>query len=112
MSSTITNKAIRPHLQPHTAGVQFGTEVAAERRCTVGKPSCWRTIFSTFLLLAATAVAAPAQTFTIVANLNGTNGLAPEYGPLAQGPRWKPLWDNIRGRERQRWHSLQGDADG
>ena len=38
-----------------------------------------------FLLCAATAIVSPAQTFTTLANFDGTNGAQPLYAPLVQG---------------------------
>jgi uncharacterized repeat protein (TIGR03803 family) len=62
----------------------------------VGKPSCWRTILTSFLILAATLVAAPAQTFTSLVSFNGTNGVNPMYAPLVQG-RDRKFYGTTRG---------------
>jgi uncharacterized repeat protein (TIGR03803 family) len=51
----------------------------------VGKPGYWTTIFTSFVILAATAISSPAQSFTTLASFNGTDGADPEYGPLVQG---------------------------
>jgi len=51
----------------------------------VGNPRCWRTIFTSFVILAASTIAAPAQTYTTLVSFNGTDGANPEYAPLVQG---------------------------
>lgn len=51
----------------------------------MGKSSRWTTILTTFLILAATTVAAPAQTYKTLVSFNGTDGANPEYAPLVQG---------------------------
>jgi uncharacterized repeat protein (TIGR03803 family) len=51
----------------------------------VGKPRFWRTIFASFVILAATTVAAPAQTYKTLVSFNGTDAAYPEYAPLVQG---------------------------
>lgn len=38
-----------------------------------------------FVFGAATAIASPAQTFKTLVSFNGTDGMSPVYGPLAQG---------------------------
>ena len=69
---------------------------AAEWRCHVGKPGCWRTIFTSFLVLAATTVAAPAQTYKTLVSFNGTDGVYPMYAPLVQG-RDRNFYGTTRG---------------
>lgn len=51
----------------------------------MGKPSCWTIIFTGFLVLAATTVAAPAQIFTTLASFDSSDGADPEFGALVQG---------------------------
>lgn len=46
---------------------------------------CWRIILSSFVILAAMSVAAPAQTYNVIASFDGINGAYPEYATLAQG---------------------------
>jgi len=62
----------------------------------VGKPGCWRTIFTSFLVLAATTVAAPAQTYKTLVSFNGTDGVYPMYAPLVQG-RDRNFYGTTRG---------------
>jgi uncharacterized repeat protein (TIGR03803 family) len=47
-------------------------------------PSAWKMVPAVLALCAATAIAAPAQTFTTLANFDGTNGATPSAA-LAQG---------------------------
>jgi uncharacterized repeat protein (TIGR03803 family) len=47
--------------------------------------SWWKMTCAAFVLWAATAIAAPAQTFTSLLSFDGNNGNAPEYGSLVQG---------------------------
>jgi hypothetical protein len=49
------------------------------------KLSAWRMAGVMFLLFAATAIAAPAQRFNILAVFNETNGATPNSMPLTQG---------------------------
>src|SRR5208282_1677418 len=69
---------------PRRSAIRDRSCGAAERRYGMGKPSCWRTIFTSFLILAATTVAAPAQTFKSLVSFNGTDGVYPMYAPLVQ----------------------------
>ena len=48
--------------------------------------SWWKKTCAVLLLCAATAIASQAQTFTTLASFNGTNGQAPFYVSLIQGP--------------------------
>jgi len=68
----------------------------AERRCNVGKPSCWRTILTSFLILAASVMAAPAQTFKSLVSFDGSDGVNPMYAPLVQG-RDRNFYGTTRG---------------
>src|SRR5215471_19019722 len=56
-----------------------------QKRSGPCKPSWWKSVYAVFLLFAATVIPSPAQTFTPLLNLNGTNGANPNYGPLVQG---------------------------
>src|SRR5580704_4602588 len=47
--------------------------------------SWWKDACSVFVLCAAMAIGAHAQTFTTLVNFDGTNGSAPEYMSLIQG---------------------------
>jgi uncharacterized repeat protein (TIGR03803 family) len=51
----------------------------------MGKSSCWKATFTGLVILAATTMAAPAQTYTTLASFDLTDGADPEYGPLVQG---------------------------
>src|SRR5436305_2901452 len=45
----------------------------------------WKSVCVLFLFCAATAIPLPAQSFTTLLNLNGSNGANPNYGPPVQG---------------------------
>ena len=62
----------------------------------MGKLSCWRTILTSFVILAATTVAAPAQTFKTLVSFDGADGANPEYAPLVQG-RDRNFYGTTRG---------------
>lgn len=62
----------------------------------MGKPNGWRTIFTSFVILAATTVAAPAQTFKTLVSFDGSDGVNPMYAPLVQG-RDRKFYGTTRG---------------
>jgi len=47
--------------------------------------NCWKTICAIFVICAAMASAAFAQTFKTLASFDGVNGSTPSYGSLVQG---------------------------
>jgi len=55
------------------------------RRSSLGRFSAWRAACAVFLLCAATAIAAPAQTFNTLAKFNGNYGALPQQMSLVQG---------------------------
>ncbi len=62
----------------------------------MGKPACWRTFFTCFVILAAVTVAAPAQTYKTLVSFNGDDGVYPIYAPLVQG-RDRKFYGTTRG---------------
>jgi uncharacterized repeat protein (TIGR03803 family) len=62
----------------------------------VGKPTCWRTFFTCFVILAAITLAAPAQTYKTLVSFNGNDGVYPIYAPLVQG-RDRKFYGTTRG---------------
>jgi uncharacterized repeat protein (TIGR03803 family) len=64
-------------------GFTFSTTPARKRE-NMNQLSRWKTACAIFLLCAATAIGAPAQTLTTLATFNGSNGTNPA-GALAQG---------------------------